>query len=81
MPDLTIPLLVTAAFVGVGWVITHAGEQYKDATRHTLTVFALAIGLLVLGGTMAKLRATLGVGRQMHRVEARSQAEPSAPVR
>ena len=76
MSDLTTPLFVTAAFVGVGWLIAHAGRDHTDAIGHTLAVFALAFGLLVLGGTMGKLRAMLGAGRMAHRIEARSQVEP-----
>jgi hypothetical protein len=79
MPDLAIPLLITAAFVGIGWLIAHAGRDHTDAVGHTLTVFALAFGLLVLGGTMGKLRTTLGAGRMAHRVEARSQIEAPTP--
>jgi hypothetical protein len=37
--------------------------------------FVLSFGLLVLGGTMGKLRTMLGAGRMAHRVEARSQIE------
>lgn len=81
MPDLMIPLCVTAAFVGVGWLIAHAGPQDADAIGHTLSVFALAIGLVVVAGVTAKLRARLGVGRMTHRVEARSQVERPNPVR
>ncbi|MBE7203415.1 MAG: hypothetical protein INR70_37235 [Parafilimonas terrae] len=79
MSDLTLPLIVAAAFVGVGWVIVHAGRQYDDAIHHTLTIFALAMGLLVLIGVTAKLRARLGIGRSMHRIEARSQVERPGP--
>lgn len=78
MPDPTTPLFVTAAFVGVGWLIANAGRDNMDAIGHTLTVFALAFGLLVLGGTMGKLRTMLGAGRMAHRIEARSQIEPPA---
>lgn len=78
MPDPTIPLIVAAAFVGVGWIIVHAGRQYDDAIHHTLTIFALAIGMLVLIGVTATLRARLGIGRMTHRIEARSQVERPA---
>jgi hypothetical protein len=81
MPDLTLPLTSAAVFIGVGWLIVHAGEQYADAIRHTLAVFALVFGLLALIGMTAKLRAGMGVGRMSHRVEARSQAEAASPVR
>ena len=76
MPDLTTPVFVASAVVGVGWVIAHAGPAYTDAIRHTLTVFALALSLLVLIGLTAKLRALMSVGRMPHRIEARSQIEP-----
>ncbi|MCJ2069634.1 hypothetical protein MKK75_12690 [Methylobacterium sp. J-030] len=78
MPDLTVPLISTTVFVGVGWLIVHAGHHYHDAIGHTLKVFALALGLLVLAGLTAKLRAGLGVGRQIHRVEARAQRDAPA---
>lgn len=81
MSDPMIPLISAAAFVGVGWLIVHAGRQYDDAIRHTLTVFALVAGLLVLIGVTAKLRSLMGVGRMSHRIEARSQVEPGSPVR
>ncbi|MGE8126646.1 hypothetical protein ACQKQD_06670 [Methylobacterium sp. NPDC080182] len=81
MFDPLIPLITAAAFVGVGWVILHAGRQYDDAIQHTLTVFALVIGLLVLIGVTAKLRSMMGVGRMSHRIEARSQNDPASPVR
>ena len=81
MPDLTIPLTSTAAFVGVGWLIIHAGRQYDDAIRHTLSIFALVAGLLVMMGVTAKLRSMMGVGRMSHRIEARSQSDPASPVR
>lgn len=81
MPDLTTPLFVAMGFVGVGWLITRAGPGDADAIRHTLLVFALALGLLALGGTMGKLRATLGLGRMTHRVEARSQVDQAEAVR
>jgi hypothetical protein len=80
MPDLTIPLISAAVFVGVGWLILHAGQDYADAIRHTLTVFALVIGLLVGAGVTAKLRGLLDLGRMSHRIEARSQVEPAAPA-
>jgi hypothetical protein len=81
MSDPTIPLIFAVAFVGVGWLIVHAGQQYSDAIQHTLTVFALVIGLLVLIGVTAKLRSMMGIARMSHRVEARSQVEPGSPVR
>jgi hypothetical protein len=81
MSDPMIPLICAAAFVGVGWLIIHAGRQYDDAIHHTLTVFALVIGLLVLIGVTAKLRSMMGVGRMSHRIEARSQVEPAKWVR
>ena len=81
MPDLTIPLCVAAAFVSVGWLIAYASPHYADAIRHTLSVFALAIGLLVMAGVTAKLHALLGVRRMTHRVEARSQVEQTGTVR
>ncbi|SDN28658.1 hypothetical protein SAMN05216360_10774 [Methylobacterium phyllostachyos] len=81
MPVSTIPLVSAAVFVGVGWLILHAGRHYDDAIRHTLTVFALVIGLLVMIGVTAKLRSLLGVGRMSHRIEARSQVERPAPAR
>jgi hypothetical protein len=81
MSDPLIPLISAAAFVGVGWVIVHAGEQYADAIRHTLSVFALVFGLLALVGVTAKLRAGMGVGRMSHRVEARSQVDAEGPRR
>ncbi|WP_457104322.1 hypothetical protein [Methylobacterium sp. P5_C11] len=83
MPDLTIPLISAAAFVGVGWLIVHAGREFEDAVHHTLTIFALVIGMLVLMGVTAKLRSIMGVGRMSHRIEARSQvdAAPGRPVR
>jgi hypothetical protein len=76
LPDLTTPLFVTAAFVGISWLIAYAGGDQTDAIGHTLTVFALAFGLLVLGGTMGKLRTMLGAGCIAHRMEARAQIEP-----
>lgn len=81
MPELTTPLSIAAAFVGVGWLIANASREYTDAIRHTLTVFALAFGLLVTIGVTAKLRAGLGVGRMSHRVEARSQIERPTAVK
>jgi hypothetical protein len=75
MPDLTIPLIATTVFVGVGWLIINAGQTYDDAIGHTLKIFALVLGLLVMAGMTAKLRAGLGVNRLNHRVEARSQTE------
>jgi hypothetical protein len=81
MSDPTIPLIAAAAFVSVGWLIIHAGRQYDDAIQHTLTVFALVIGLLVLIGVTAKLRSIMGAGRMSHRIEARSQVDPPKPVR
>ena len=78
---MAIPLGAAAIFVAVGWVIVHAGPHYTDAIPHTLSVFALAIGLLVLIGVTAKLRAALGVGRMPHRIEARSQVDGAVPVR
>jgi hypothetical protein len=81
MSDPMIPLICAAAFVGVGWLIIHAGRQYDDAIHHTLTVFALVIGLLVLIGVAAKLRSMMGVGRMSHRIEARSQVEPAKSAR
>ncbi|GJE13652.1 hypothetical protein [Methylobacterium longum] len=81
MSDPTIPLICAAAFVGVGWLIVHAEQQYSDAIRHTLTVFALVAGLLVMIGVTAKLRSIMGVGRMSHRIEARSQNDPVSPVR
>ncbi|MCJ2136732.1 hypothetical protein MKK69_22230 [Methylobacterium sp. J-026] len=76
MPDLTIPLISAAVFIAVGWLIVHAGRDYADAIRHTLSIFALVFGLLVMIGVTAKLRGLLGVGRMTHRVEARSQVDP-----
>ena len=81
MSDPLIPLITAAAIVGVGWLIIHAGRQYDDAIRHTLTVFALVFGLLVLIGVTAKLRSLMGVGRMSHRIEARSQDDPPKSVR
>jgi hypothetical protein len=81
MSDPTIPLISAAAFVGVGWLIVHAGRDYEDAIQHTLTVFALVIGLIVMIGVTAKLRSMIGVGRMSHRIEARSQVEPGSQVR
>ena len=81
MSDPAIPLICAAAFVGMGWLIVHAGQQYNNAIQHTLTVFALVIGLLVLIGVTAKLRLKMGVGRMSHRIEARSQVDPPKPVR
>ena len=81
MSDPMIPLISAAAFVGVGWLIIHAGREYNDAIQHTLTVFALVIGLLVLIGVTAKLRFMMGVGRMSHRIEARSQNDPASPIR
>lgn len=81
MPDLTIPLISTGLFVGVGWLIIHAGRQYDDAIGHTLKVFALVLGLLAMAGITAKLRAGLGVGRMAHRIEARSQDGPASAGR
>lgn len=81
MPDLSIPVIVAVAFVAIGWLITRAGPRDADAIRHTLSVFALALGVLALGGTMAKLHARLGLGRMPYRVEARSQVERASPVR
>jgi hypothetical protein len=84
MSDPTLPLISAATFVGVGWLIFHAGPQYDDAIRHTLTVFALVIGLLVLIGVTAKLRSMMGVSRMPHRIEAHSlveRADPARPVR
>ena len=81
MSDPTIPLICASAFVGVGWLIVHAEQQYSDAIRHTLTVFALVAGLLVLIGVTAKLRSMMGVGRMSHRIEARSQTDPASSVR
>lgn len=81
MPDLTIPLISAAAFIGVAWLIVHAGQDDADAIGHTLKVFALALGLLVTAGLTAKLRASLGIGRMTHRVEARSKIEPAGPAR
>lgn len=81
MFDPTIPLITAAAFVGVGWLIVHAGQQYSDAIQHTLTVFALVAGLLVLIGVTAKLQSMMGVGRMSHRIEARSQTDPASPAR
>ncbi|MCX4196694.1 hypothetical protein OMR07_14880 [Methylobacterium organophilum] len=81
MSDPMIPLMSAAAFVGVGWLIIHAGRQYDDAIQHTLTVFALVIGLLVTIGVTAKLRSMMGIGRISHRIEARSQNDPASPVR
>ncbi|WP_457107672.1 hypothetical protein [Methylobacterium sp. P5_C11] len=76
-----IPLISASAFVGVGWLIIYAGRQYDDAIRHTLTVFALVMGLLVLIGVTAKLQSMMGVGRMSHRIEARSQVDSAEPVR
>lgn len=81
MSALMTPLCVAGVFVGVGWLITSASPVYADAIRHTLTVFALAFGLLAMAGLTAKLHARLGVGRMTHRVEARSQVEPVGAVR
>jgi len=81
MSDPMIPMISAATFVGVGWLIIHAGRQYEDAIQHTLTVFALVIGLLVLIGVTAKLRSMMGVGRMSHRIEARSQVDPLKSVR
>jgi hypothetical protein len=81
MSDPMIPLISAAAFVGVGWLIIHAGRQYDDAIRHTLTIFALVLGLLAMAGVTAKLRSLMGVGRMSHRVEARSQVDPPKSVR
>lgn len=81
MPDLTIPLISAATFIGVGWLIVHAGQAHADAIGHTLKVFALAAGLLVMIGVTAKLRGLLGVGRMTHRIEARSQVDPVPPGR
>ncbi|WP_267427808.1 hypothetical protein [Methylobacterium sp. GC_Met_2] len=81
MSDPMIPLISAAAFVGIGWLIIHAGREYDDAIRHTLTVFALVIGLLALIGVTAKLRSLMGVGRMSHRIEARSQNERPTPAR
>jgi hypothetical protein len=81
MSDPMIPLISAATFVGVGWLIMHAGKEYEDAIQHTLTVFALVIGLLVMMGVTAKLRSMMGVGRMSHRIEARSQVDPPKPVR
>ncbi|WP_342167369.1 hypothetical protein [Methylobacterium sp. SD21] len=82
MPDLTAPLFVASGFVGIGWLIIRADREYTDAIRHTLTIFALVLTLLVTAGVMAKLRAAMGAGRMSHRVEARSQVErPSAVAR
>lgn len=78
MPDLTTPLLVASGFVGVGWLIAHAGREYEDAIRHTLSIFALALALLATTGITAKLRAGMGIGRMPHRIEARSQPDPTA---
>jgi len=81
MPELTIPLVSAAVFVGVGWLILHAGRPYDDAIQHTLSVIALVIGLAVMIGLTAKLRSLLGVGRMSHRIEARSQVERPVPAR
>lgn len=81
MSDPMIPLISAATFVGVGWLIIHAGRRYDEAIQHTLTVFALVIGLMVTIGVTAKLRSILGVGRMPHRVEARSQTDSTSPVR
>ncbi|MHC2108895.1 hypothetical protein [Methylobacterium sp. CM6246] len=81
MPDLTVPLTSAVVFVGVGWLIVHAGEQHADAIRHTLSVFVLAFGLLALIGVIAELRASMGVDRMSHRIEARSQADAASPAR
>ncbi|MCJ2061001.1 hypothetical protein MKL09_31340 [Methylobacterium sp. J-048] len=81
MPDLTIPLICAAVFIGVGWLIIHAGRQYDDAIKDTLSVFALAFGLLAMASVTAKLHARLGVGRMTHRVEARSQVERPTSAR
>lgn len=75
MHDLTIPLIATAVFVGVGWLTLNAGQAYDDAIGHTLKIFALVLGLLVMAGVTAKLRAGLGMNRLTHRVEARARAE------
>ncbi|MGU3668397.1 hypothetical protein ACLBX9_30860 [Methylobacterium sp. A49B] len=74
-------MISAAVFVGVGWLIVHAGSHYDDAIRHTLTVFALVTGLLVLIGVTAKLRSLMTVGRMSHRIEARSQIDPPKSVR
>ncbi|MCJ2052013.1 hypothetical protein [Methylobacterium sp. J-070] len=81
MPDLTIPLISAAAFIAVGLLIVHAGRQYDDAIGHTLKIFALAIGFVVMAGVTAKLHALLGVRPMSHRVEARSQVDRPYPVR
>ncbi|WP_267424235.1 hypothetical protein [Methylobacterium sp. GC_Met_2] len=81
MSDPLMPLIAAATFVGVGLLIIYAGREYDDAIRHTLSVFALVIGLLVLIGVTAKLRSMMGVGRMSHRIEARSQVDPVKPVR
>ena len=81
MSDPMIPLISASAFVGIGWLILHAGRQYNDAIQHTLTVFALVIGLIVTIGVTAKLRSMMGVGRMSHRIEARSRSDPASPVR
>lgn len=78
MPDLTIPLISTTVFVGVGWLIINAGRPYDDAIGHTLKVFALVLGLLAMAGITAKLRAGLGVGRMSHRIEAGSRIGPAS---
>jgi len=81
MSDPTLPLISAATFVGVGWLILHASRQYNDAIQHTLTIFALVFGLLVLVGVTAKLRSMMGVGRMSHRIEARSQNNSASQVR
>ena len=81
MPNLTIPLSSAVVFVGVGWLIVHAGEQYADAIRHTLLVFVLMLGMLDLIGMIAELRAGMGVDRMSHRIESRSQADAASPAR
>lgn len=75
MPDLTTPLILASIFIVVGWLIVQAGPEYTDAIRHTLSIVALVIGLFVMIGMMARLRALMGVGRMNHRIEARSQVE------
>ncbi|XYD08861.1 hypothetical protein R1A27_28635 [Methylobacterium sp. NMS12] len=75
MSNLTIPVISAAVFVAVGWLIIHSRREYEDATRHTLTIFALVIGMLVLIGVTAKLHAAFGVHPMMRRIEARSQVD------